>query len=125
MSASVRDTLARANFPQVHPLTAEARSKFRSELEALGSPLNAEQAAALDNVLAKSWVVDKLRVALDEAGKAVVIEQTPCELEQARQAAAGNNAAHATGQAQKERSRSGAQRQAAGRPQSLRSALLR
>ena len=92
MSPSVLDILARANFPQVHPRSAEARSKFRSELEALGSPLNAEQAAAFDNVLAKSWVVDKLRVALDEAGKAVVIEQTPCELEQARQAAGGKPA---------------------------------
>ena len=33
MSASARDTLARANFPQVHPRSAEARSKFRSELK--------------------------------------------------------------------------------------------
>jgi hypothetical protein len=92
MPASARDTLARANFPQVHPKSADARSKFRSELEALGSPLNGEQATAFDNVLAKSWIVDKLRVALDEAGKATMIEQTPCELEQARQAAAGKPA---------------------------------
>jgi hypothetical protein len=90
MSASIRDTLARANFPQVHPLNAEARSKFRHELESLGAPLNAAQAVALESVLAKSWVVDKLRVALDEAGKAVAVEQTPCEMEQARQAALSN-----------------------------------
>jgi hypothetical protein len=89
MSTSVRDTLARANFPQVHPLSAEGRSKFRGELESLGAPLNAEQAANLETVLAKSWVVNKLRLALDEAGKAVVIEKTPCELEQARQADLG------------------------------------
>jgi len=93
MSASVRDTLARANFPQVHPLNAEARAKFRSGLESLGEPLNAEQAVAFDRVLAKSWVVDKLRVALDEAGKAVPVEKTPCELAQAQQAGPGNPAA--------------------------------
>ncbi len=93
MSAANRDKLAGANFPQVHPRNSEARGKFRRELESLGSPLNAEQAVALDSVLAKSWVVDKLRVALDEAGKAVEIEKTPCEMEQARQAAANNSAA--------------------------------
>jgi len=93
MSASVRDMLARANFPQVHPLSAEARSKFRRDLESLGSPLNAEQAAALDSALAKAWVVEKLRVALDEAGKAVEVEPTACEREQTRKAAESNPAA--------------------------------
>jgi hypothetical protein len=100
MSASIRDTLARANFPQVHPLSAEARTKFRQELEALGGPLNAAQAEALDGVLGKSWIADKLRVALDEAGKAVVVDPTACELEQARQAV-GNNAAAAPSEAKK------------------------
>jgi hypothetical protein len=100
MSASIRDTLARASFPQVHPLSAEARTKFRQQLESLGGPLSAAQAEALDGVLGKSWVMDKLRVALDEAGKAVVVEPTACELEQARQAA-GNNAAAAPPEAKK------------------------
>ena len=87
ISPAVRDTLAKANFPQVHPLSAAARDKFRRDLESLGSPLNAEQAVALDGVLAKSWVVDKLRVALDEAGKGIPIEKTPCEQLQERDAA--------------------------------------
>ncbi len=92
MPVAVRDKLARANFPQVHPLSAEARAKFRSRLEALGSPLNVEQAASLESTLSKSWVVDKLKVALDEAGKAVAVEPTPCELAQAGTAAAGDAA---------------------------------
>jgi hypothetical protein len=92
MSVAIRDKLERANFVQVHPMLAEARARFRSQLEALGSPLNAEQAAALESTLSKSWVVDKLKVALDEAGKAVAVEPTPCELAQAEQQA-GNTAA--------------------------------
>jgi len=105
MSTSVRDTLARANVPQVHPIRAEARTKFREALEALSSasgsdqakegydrhmlpwpdvPLSKEQLAALDSTLSKSWVLDKLRVALDEAGNAVEIEPTACEREEAR-----------------------------------------
>jgi hypothetical protein len=101
MSPAIRDTLARATFPQVHPLNAETRRKFRGDLESLGSPLNAEQATALDNALAKSWVVDKLRVSLDEAGKAVEIELTPCEREQARKAAESNPAAAQTSEPKK------------------------
>lgn len=100
MSVSMRDTLARANFPPVHPLSAEARRNVRRELESLGMPLNADQAAALDSVLSKSWVLDKLQVALDEAGKAVSVEPTPCELEQARKTATESAAAvKATGAA--------------------------
>jgi hypothetical protein len=95
MSVAVRDKLARANFPQVHPLSAEARTKFRSQLEALSSPLNAEQTAALESALSKSWVLDKLKIALDEAGKAVAAEPTPCEMAQAQEKA-GDNAAAAS-----------------------------
>jgi hypothetical protein len=94
MSVADRDKLQRANFPQVHPMSAEARAKFRSQLEALGSPLNADQAAALESTLSKSWVVDKLKVALDEAGKAVAVEPTPCELALAEQKAGENAAAN-------------------------------
>jgi hypothetical protein len=93
MSVAIRDKLQRANFPQVHPMSAEARAKFRSELEALGSRLTAEQATALESSLSKSWVVDKLKVALDEAGKAVAVEPTACELAQAEQNAGDKSVA--------------------------------
>lgn len=92
LSVDIRDKLARANFPQVHPMSAEARAKFRSQLDALGPPLKAGQAAALESTLSKSWVLDKLKIALDEAGKAVAVEPTPCELAQAQEKS-GNNAA--------------------------------
>ncbi len=100
MSVADRDTLQRANFPQVHPMSAEARAKFRSQLEALGSPLKDEQAAALESTLSKSWVVDKLKVALNEAGKAVPVEPTVCELAQAEQKASDNIAANDIAKAQ-------------------------
>jgi len=89
-STSERDLLARASFPQVHPMNAEARTQFRDELARHGSPLTDQQAATLETVLEKSWSVDKLRVALDAAGKAVEIETSPCEMEQAQAAAAGD-----------------------------------
>jgi hypothetical protein len=101
MSVAVRDKLERANFPQVHPLSAEARNRFRRQLEALGSPLKAEQAAALESALSKSWVVDKLKIALDEAGKAVAVEPTACELAQAEQKARDNATASDLAKAQK------------------------
>jgi len=97
MSKSLQEMLARANFPQIHPLTAEARDRFRRELESRGGPLNAEQSKTLDDVLQKTWVIDKLRVALDEAGKAIEIEPTPCELAQAREAAGNKPGAVAIG----------------------------
>jgi hypothetical protein len=82
MSTAERDTLARVNFPQVHPMRPEARAKFRRDLESHGSPLSDEQAASLESVLEKTWSVDKLHVALDAAGKTVAIEKSPCELAQ-------------------------------------------
>jgi hypothetical protein len=93
MSTSVRDTLARDSFPLVHPMTAAARSAFRVKLDALGPPLTEKQAAIVENVLTKTWGIDKLAIALDEAGKAVAIERSSCELEQERLAAQTNRAA--------------------------------
>lgn len=86
MSTALRDRLAGAWFPLVRPLSAEARIHFQRELEALGSPLNPKQAKSLESGLQKSWVVDKLRVTLDEAGKAVRVAPTACESEAARKA---------------------------------------
>lgn len=87
MSRSIRDALARGGFLPVHPMNDMARNKFRSELESLGGPLNPDQIKAFETTLGKNWVVSKLRVALDEAGKAVEVEKTACEMAAARQAA--------------------------------------
>ena len=92
MSVAVRDKLARANFPQVHPLSAEARNRFRGQLNALGSPLNAEQAAALESRSRNRGYWTSLRLPSTKRAKPSLPEPTPCEMAQA-QAKAGDNAA--------------------------------
>jgi hypothetical protein len=85
MSTALRDELARDHFPLVRPTTAEERASFVNELESHGGKLSEQQARALDTVLAKTWSLEGLRFALDEAGHAVPAEKSACELFQEQQ----------------------------------------
>jgi hypothetical protein len=87
MSTALRDELARNHFPLVRPTTAEERTAFVNELESHGGKLSELQARALERVLAKTWSLEGLRFALDEAGHAVPAEKSACELFQEQQSA--------------------------------------
>jgi hypothetical protein len=87
MSVAVRDELAKDSFPLVRPLSAEEQNKVLFELESRGQSFDARQSRTVHTMLGNTWVVDKLRLALDEAGKAVPVEKTPCELAEEQKAA--------------------------------------
>jgi hypothetical protein len=86
MSAALRDELARGHFPLVRPTTAEERAAFVSEVESHGGKLSEKQARALETALSKTWSVDGLQFALNEAGHALPAEKSACELYQEQQA---------------------------------------
>jgi hypothetical protein len=96
MSIAARDELARDHFPLVRPMTAEQRAAFGTTLESQGDALSKQQKEVLDFLLAKTWSLDKLRGALDEAGGAAPAEKTEksaCELYQDQQKQPGAPAA--------------------------------
>src|SRR3984885_7357350 len=95
MSIPLRDELARDHFPLVRPTTAEQRTAFLKELESHGGDLSGQQATALDAVLARTWSIDGLRFALDEAGHAVPAEKSACDLYQEQQKSQKSGAAPA------------------------------
>jgi len=96
MSVALRDKLARDDFPLVRPTTAEQRAAFVKEVEAHGGKLSEAQTRELENALAKTWSVEGLRFALDEAGHAVPPEKSACELYQEQQDQSRKPSAEAT-----------------------------
>jgi hypothetical protein len=85
MSTGLRDELARDHFPIVRPTTAAERATFVTELESLGGKLSELQTRTLETALAKTWSVDGLVFALDEAGHAAPAEKSTCDLFQEQQ----------------------------------------
>lgn len=67
-------------FPRALPLPAAERRRLLAELERAGDPLTAGQRAEFDRTFDTSYLAAQLRVLLDVAGKAPVVERTACEM---------------------------------------------